>query len=348
MTLKTLGQKNALTDAGVLGGIWLLSLALIAVTKDTPHLDIGEVVYSINRGIMAIALIYVLIPVLYKRRRFFSFVLSLIAWFFLFGSIEEVFIESLFFPDSRGRNDWSLWSLYDFFIEAIPLLSSMVIAKLALDQSRVTADLKSIKNEQIQSELNFLRSQINPHILFNVLNNIYSYVLTSNPQAPDMVLKLSNLLRYTLYDCASDHVLLRKEIGSLKDYIALQGMALEERGQVTLDIEGEPEQKCVAPFILVTLVENCFKHSLDTQSQKIDIQVHIHIDEEGVTMRTQNSFVSETRLQTEGLQEKGIGLANIRRRLDLLFGNAYRLRSHVADGIFHTYLAMPLISEKTG
>lgn len=344
--LKSKWPEKLLIDIAVLGGIWCLSLAFVFVSKGRPHLHADEIASSVNHGLMALALIYVLSPRFLGRGYNIAFVLAVAALFVVFGSFEEAVLEPLFDPEDRGRHGWSADGVYDFLTESVPLVALMFIAKLVIDQRRAQEALERLRNEQIESELKFLRSQINPHILFNGLNNIFSYALTSHPQTPDMLLKLSDFLRYTLYECASDSVPLEQELATVRNYVALQEMGLEGRGQVTFDIQGSLQHKSVIPFVLITLIENCFKHSLDTQTDSIRIAIFILVEDTHIEMNTENTFIRDTRSAQDGVQEKGVGLGNVRRRLELLFPNRYILEANDDNTLFRTRLRMPLIVEQ--
>lgn len=108
-----------------------------------------------------------------------------------------------------------------------------------------------------ESRMQFLKSQINPHFLFNNLNNLYAYALENSPKTPKIILELSALLRYMLYDCQADYVPLAKEIKCLNDFINLQELQIENRGTIEFNISGKAENQLVAPLILIVFIENC-------------------------------------------------------------------------------------------
>lgn len=345
-------QKYQVTDKLILMLIWILSIVLIAFSKEPsylhpgeleyPHLHLGEIVHSVNRGILAAFVLYFLLPRYFQTGRYFLFAGFLALSFFVLGLFEEGILRPLIFAEMDEVKYCTSDGLYKFVLEPLPLLGFMFFVKLTWEYRETQQKLITTEKEKIESELKFLRSQINPHILFNALNNIYSHSLTRSGMAPDMLLKLSNFLRYTLYECGSDLVLLERELQSLEDYVTLQKMGLEGRGQVSMSISGACKDRLVPPFVLITLVENCFKHSLDTQEKNIRIEVDIVINDDQLTLKTCNTYDRERRLANEGIKEQGVGIANVRRRLELLCSGSFSLRDRTNKGVFELELKMPL------
>lgn len=329
-------------DILVFLGIWGASMAFVAVSKEPVHLHMGEVAYSLSRGVLACLVFFVLIPKLWSQRRYLSFCLVLVFLLFVFGSLEEGVLEPAFFPESRGREGWSWIGVHRFVFEMAPLLGAVLIAKLALDQRRSQVSLERLRAETQAHELRFLKSQINPHMLFNTLNNIYAYVLTADERAPSMVKRLADFLRYVLYEATAEALPLQKDIAALNHFLTLQEMAIKDRGKVMFTSEGRPEGKWVLPLMLAHVVENCFKHSLDSQTRDIVIDIKLQIHPSELLLTTKNSYREGETNRDGNIREKGIGLANLRRRLALQFGEDFHLETARADGFFHTALRMPL------
>lgn len=335
--------RHAHADKGILILIWLLSIVLIAFSKEQPHLHPGELAYSISRGILAIIVLYYLLPQYFQKGRYIVFAGLLLVSFFIFGSFEEGILEPTFFPDTRGIEKWTFFGVYIFTLQSLPLIGFMLFFKLAWEYRDTQDRLAALQNEKTESQLSFLRSQINPHILFNALNNIYSYSVTDVEKTPEMLVKLSDLLRYTLYECSSERVSLEQELNALHNYIRLQELGLEDRGTVTCEITGDRRGKYILPYVLITLVENCFKHSLDTQHTGIVIAIRIHMEDTAIRLVTRNSFNKDGRGDNEGIKEKGLGLSNVRQRLELLCGSSFSLdQTTDTDNMYSVSLTMPL------
>lgn len=345
-------KKLHITDKHLLAVVWLLSTILIIFSADPQNAEarsttdletyLGPWVHSINRGALAVAVIYFLLPKYFYKGRYLLFAILLAATFFIFGSIEEGILELIFFPDTKGIDKWTLPGIYVFVSQSLTLLAIMLAVKLAWDYRLTQEKLILLQAEKVESELKFLRSQINPHILFNALNNIYSHSLTNSGLAPDMLLKLSDLLRYTLYECSDKRASLDRELKCLENYVALQEMGLEGRGSVSLRIKGNSKGKFILPFVFITLVENCFKHSFDTQEGDILIDIHIVIEDTALTLTTKNSFNPDNRTGAEAKTEKGLGVANVKRRLELIYEDQFSLDYGPEDNFFILKLRLPL------
>ena len=186
-------------------------------------------------------------------------------------------------------------------------------------------ETQKLKNELIHqrqaSELALLRSQINPHFLFNTLNNIYSLVYHKSAEAPEAVMKFSSIMRYVLYDAPSEKVLLEKEIEYLRSYIELQELRFKKPGLVSLNIEGATEGITIAPMLLITFVENAFKHGCKNRQPGIVITLKM---ENGDIRFEVCNYINRNKKTLEELYS-GIGLSNLKRRLELIYAGKYNL-----------------------
>lgn len=176
-------------------------------------------------------------------------------------------------------------------------------------------------NQRQASELALLRSQVNPHFLFNTLNNIYSLVYKKSDEAPAAVMKLSSIMRYMFYDATSDKVPLEKEIEYLKSFIELQKLRIKNPDFVSLHIEGNAEGHSIAPMLLISFIENAFKHG--SRKQQPGIIVRLLALKDGINFEVIN-YLKKTTL-SQNKYESGIGLINIRRRLELMYPDKHNL-----------------------
>jgi len=198
-----------------------------------------------------------------------------------------------------------------------------------------------LEKEKVESELKFLKSQINPHVLFNNLNNIYSLALEQSEQVPKMILKLSQLMRYMLYDSNEQYVMLEKEMEYLRDFIELQKLRLDESALITLHIEGNTENKKIPPLLLITFVENSFKHSMKTTDKHIEIIIRLEIKGSKLHFHTANTYSESEDDYTNG-KRGGIGLKNVTKRLDLIYGDNYQLKFYPNTEYYHVTLELEL------
>ncbi len=196
-----------------------------------------------------------------------------------------------------------------------------------------TLVLNTFKKEQLekqaaQAELYYLKAQINPHFLFNTLNNIHTLVYKQAPAAPEAVMRLASLMRYMIYESNADKVPLSREIDYLQDYISLQQLRYTEYPIVTLEIVGDVNSVFIAPLLFVHFMENAYKHS-HSRLKRGDITVTIEITENTLIFNIQNP-VAPKQLMTED-EPGGIGFANITKRLQLLYPETHSLEISTSD-----------------
>ncbi|MBL7817462.1 MAG: histidine kinase [Saprospiraceae bacterium] len=180
--------------------------------------------------------------------------------------------------------------------------------------------LQSIENDKLSAELAHLKAQINPHFLFNTLNGIYSLVIKNDKKAGESVLKLSELMRYILQDAQKTHVPLDKEISFINSYIALQKQRLTEYMALNYTLEGVTSGKKIAPLLLITFIENAFKHGINPDEDCV-IDIHIHIGTNDLLLKVFNKKVPLAPNQWSS----GIGLANVKERLQMLYATKHNL-----------------------
>lgn len=198
---------------------------------------------------------------------------------------------------------------------------------------------KELENQKLQAELSFLKMQVNPHFLFNALNNIYSLaVMEKSKKTGDSIMKLSDLMRYVLYEKEDDQnkVSLNKEIRHINSYIDLEKLRHPGDIYINFSIEGETDDKRIAPLLLFPLIENACKHGILTESDK-PVNIQIKITDHKLDFSIENYTNSY-------LKDKvgGIGIPNVQKRLDLLYGNSYTLDIKNSNEKFLVNLHLPL------
>lgn len=251
--------------------------------------------------------------------------------------MEEFVIEKWYFPDSRGVGFPGVMFSLGQVLPVMVILSGFKFAWDALRNQRKVEELKAIIKE---GELTFLKSQINPHFLFNNLNNLYSYAVVKSSKTPEIILELSSVLRYMLYECKEASVPLSKEIEHLRNFTRLYEMQIEERGKVSFEAPEQISGFVIAPLILNVFIENAFKHSQSGQSEQIVIDIRLTISEGGkLIFVCQNNYKGDNVDANAG---KGIGLSNVRKRLDLLYHDAHELEIQQTDSMYKVTLEMVL------
>ncbi len=211
--------------------------------------------------------------------------------------------------------------------------------KVTEDWYKMDRKRKEIENEKLTTELNLLKSQINPHFFFNTLNNIYSLAIRKSERTSEAIVKLSQLMRYIIYDTDKDKVPLDKEIDYLKNYIELEKLRLQQNVTVNFEVKGNSSDKLIEPLLLLPFVENAFKHGVH-QTEPCDIIIRIIIDGR-LTLYVENPLQSQNNSRGQN-SSQGFGWQNAERRLHLLYGKNYKLETEISNGIFKVILKLNL------
>ena len=195
------------------------------------------------------------------------------------------------------------------------------------------------QQEKTTAELQLLKAQVHPHFLFNTLNNIYSFSLDNSPKTPELILKLSSLLSYMLYDCKTDEVRLEKEIEIMKNYLDLEKERYGNKIEISWNVTGDTKDKFIAPLLLLPFLENAFKHGASEQIEKPWLGVDISVKNDTILYKIVNS-------KNENVQESknGIGINNVKKRLELLYQGKYELKIN-DEGNFYVVSLMLILSD---
>ena len=307
--------------------------------------DIGriDIIYTAVFHLPLVAGVYANLlygmPVFLRRRRYPAYAafivvllgLTVIANRLLFNYVIDFLAPGYFFV-----SDLSWQELLEFEVVYIGLtmLIRLSGAWFALQESRNR--LIRMEKEKAATELAFLKGQINPHFLFNSLNNIYGLVLKKDSMAPSSLLKLSSVMRYMIYESNGDRVPLEKEIAYIEDYIELQRLRVPDASGIVFDVEGDAAGRFVAPLVFVVFIENAFKHG---GGHSIYVGLRIHGDR--VELQVTNGKVAID--DVDPPQFSGLGIANVRRRLDLLYPDKYGLTVEDRPSSYTVHLHIPFI-----
>lgn len=195
-----------------------------------------------------------------------------------------------------------------------------------------------IMQEQKESELQLLKSQLSPHFLFNVLNNLYGLSLKHDEKVSSMLLKLSSLLRYSLYDTNKNFVPLQNELSCIENYIELEKMRIGERLLLDINIlKQNIDEVVIAPMLLMVFVENAFKHSKNTYHKNVKIKIHFQFVDDLIELVVKNNISDEAKTQTD-IDNSGIGLSVTKKRLELLYRDKYSLQTSSEEGFYEIIL----------
>lgn len=305
--------------------------------KNEPSIQEYKIVAFLNYALGAFVINYILLPRFFYTKKYLLFFLSLAVIITAIIMIEEIVIENIYYPDTRGKRfPGIIYSLLD----VMPVIMILAGFKFAWDASKKQLEVDELRSSVRESELQFLKSQINPHFLFNNLNNLYSYAMTQSPKTPSIILELSSVLRYMLYDCKEEFVALPKEIEHLKNFTKLNELQIEERGKVSFRTSTIKSGYRIAPLILTVFIENAFKHSTASQAKDIAIDIDIRVSNQGMLeFECKNSFRPVA--NTDKLSN-GIGLKNVKKRLQLLYPDVHELAIDDSANSYRVHLKMKL------
>jgi LytS/YehU family sensor histidine kinase len=248
----------------------------------------------------------------------------------------QLLIPFLKFHNYFGNTPGWYWYIQNCILFSYKACLLGLIAYFIAISQKIEKEKQEAEREKIRAELSFLRSQVNPHFLFNTINDIYSLVYQKSDLAPDALLKLSGILRYMLDEGNRDQVPLQKELTYLEDYIALQRIGLKDQLQLEVQTSGLPGSLQIASLLLIPFVENIFKHGMLTDPQH---PAKLRIEIEGTMLKLEAA--NAVRLQQKDAV-KGIGLHNVERRLQLLYPGKHTFERKDEDGYFYCSLTLQL------
>ncbi len=224
------------------------------------------------------------------------------------------------------HQDFNIWDnfkarVYDNFIPHVLLVSTGAAFKILTDYAKAQRRIGEMAKEKAEAELNFLKQQINPHFLFNSLNSVYFLIDKTNDEARDALHRFSEMLRYQLYECNGEKIPVEKEMDYLNDYVRLQQLRKGKNYEVTFNQSEDVKEFFIEPLLLIPFVENSFKHLSHFEKEKNE--VHIDVTRDNRLMNFKVSNTTNGKVANE--RNNGIGLANVKRRLELLYPKKHKL-----------------------
>ncbi len=215
--------------------------------------------------------------------------------------------------------------------------SSLYIVKLLFKNQH---NLSTLETEKLKLELTHLKAQVQPHFFFNTLNNMYSLSVQNSPKTPQMINDLSSIMRYVLYDTRNERVPLKQEIDFINSYISLENLRHQETNIIDFSIQGNINSVEIEPLLLLPLIENTFKHSLHKNIFHKWVKLILTVDNDELIFQTSNPKNPQN--ETYDKLRSGIGLINVKKRLELLYPNKHELVTHQDDDNFTVTLILQL------
>jgi len=301
--------------------------------------------------VAALFTVHVLIKRVYLKDRkqlfWIGFILSAVAIILLRRAYNYYYTYPLYYP--QGQNTASFWFPAKLVIEGmntyliVALYAMFYFIKAWYEQQRRA---ETLQKDKIQAELELLKSQVHPHFIFNTLNNIYSLALKKSPQTPDLIYRLSGFLDYNLYDSKLKAIPVSKELEYINNYIELEKIRFGDRLDVSINTYNSPEGFTVSPMLLLPLVENCFKHGINSDTGACWIRIDLSIQKDWLVVKIENSYVAEMpangiHVNGNGMLRNGygngIGLENVKRRLEILYPGRHEFSTMCEN---HSYLVV--------
>lgn len=336
-------QKLLLSSSWIRHGLyWMLTLLIqsVATLRLLETVATNQIEYLFGNLLIQMVFAYAAYSIYKIAFRLNSLLLFIVA------------IPVLSYPNAIALHWWQLHiyphspladeTMY-FYPASLMLQLFFVTLKFAKDLYVWQQEEFARKQEQAESELNFLKAQISPHFLFNTLNNLYGHAVTKSDLLPDMMLRLSDLLRYTIYETSKPLVPLHDELDYIRNYIALEKMRLSDKSHVKFDLPDNVDMSLqIAPLLLISFVENAFKHSRHSLSNMLYINGTVKIEGKRLILQIENSYNPEIKKENVIKRDGGIGMDNVSKRLKLLYENKHRLTNERTDSIYKLKLQLDL------
>jgi sensor histidine kinase YesM len=328
--------------------LWLLFFAgwYFMRIEDFPDEAVAAKITLVKVAVLAILVYitnYLLIPTLLYKKKYLLFAGTVILLVSLFGILKIYLIMQLLQPYySRPLLVFDQFKerIYDNLIPLFLLVSTGAALKFIMVYLLAEKRLATISKEKAEAELQYLRSQVNPHFVFNTLNSIYFQIEKTNIEARQTLLQFSDLLRYQLYECNADTIPVEKEMNYLRDYVRLQEKRKDEHYQVQWCCSPTVKNFQIVPLLIMPLVENAFKHISHHEQKSNTISIEADKKEHNFCIKISNT-VEEGGVTTE-LKYGGIGLKNVRRRLELLYPGKHRLDITCENGLHSVNLQLTI------
>ncbi|MFH5831326.1 sensor histidine kinase [Halalkalibaculum sp. DA384] len=321
--------------------LWLLYLIApieLDMSDNDLDLDVSEVAMVCYYMLLVGINNFLLIPRFLSQGRAYLYLGLILATLLLFSFVDDTMMEFLFQGDDDLSWGWS--GVRNSFFQMGILTIFFGSFKLLWDYQTQKQRMNALEKERVESELKFLKSQINPHVLFNHLNSIYYYTMEKSEKVPEMVLKLSDVMRYMLYEANEKFVPLEKEIEYIENFIELEKIRHEGQGRVIFNVDGRIDGKRIAPLLLISFIENSFKHSHQTKTDDILIIINIGVEGDWLNFTAVNNWSDIDQENLEG--ESGIGLPNVKKRLALLYPDQHSLQINKDGELFIVHMRIKL------
>ena len=283
-----------------------------------------------------------LFPKFLKTNKLFTYLAFLVLLVVIATPI-EVMLHFLFLENNNSFSEvFTIESNSKVFLGSFFVGFSSSIYKIINDWMEHQRERIDLQRQNLTSELKYLKTQINPHFFFNTLNSLYALTLKKSDKAPEIVLKLSEMMRYMLYESNERLIELNQEINYVKNYLELEKLRHGDHIKVDLKIEGDANGLKIAPLLFIPFLENCFKHGIDHEIKSGYVEISIKIDNDDLSLDVKNSLPNDRKENSSKKKVGGIGLTNVRRRLNILYPKKHKLDINKTEKEFIVMLQLQL------
>lgn len=308
----------------------------------------NDYVYSLKTNIIGFPIhmtlcylnIYVFMPFFIFRKKYFTYVIVTLSAIFLMVVIKFYLTYFLISPEvwpegPKIIDRITLNYTIDMMFGELYVMTFVTAIKITMDLLKEHKRLNDLEKLQLETELQFLRTQVSPHFFLNTLNNIYALTLEKSSKAPKVIIKLSELMKYMLYETKVKRLSLEKEILSIQNYLDLERIRSGEKLEIEMEISGEIANKTIAPMIILSFVENAFKHGVNKSIKPVTVKINFNIEGDFLYFSITNPKPAVTEFNRTKKTSGGIGLENVKKRLALGYkSNEYKLTIKDQKDIF--------------
>jgi sensor histidine kinase YesM len=294
--------------------------------------------------------LYFLIPRFLLTKQYFAYAISLFSAMLLAGTAQYLvvyhFLYPIYFPEYLADGYWNIYKFIKYGIGLNTVILVTTVIKILKYWYKDQQTAQELSREKLEAELKLLKGQIHPHFLFNTLNNLYSLTLKKSDCAPEIVLKLSELMNYMLYEASATQVALTKEIQYIQNYLTLEKIRYADRVEINLNQRGQLSSYQIAPMLLLPFVENSFKHGVSGEIEKAWVSIDLSVKDNWLTYKVENTKSNDKGYAKRDYAE-GIGLKNLQRRLEIIYPNRHELKIFAEESTYLAILKVQLESPLT-
>jgi len=327
---------------------WTLSIfVLLLVFSTSGEIGVIDIIYTVIFHFTLIPLVYLnfnfATPKFFLQKKTFIYLLVLITAIVFFSVINEMLFSryaDVLFPGYYFVSYFSLRDVIIIHFIYVIISTLVVLSGSWFREMEQKKKMIELEKENIHTELQMLKNQVNPHFFFNTLQNLYALSLKKSDQLPEMILKLSELMRYVIYEANAPAIKIGEEIRFINNYLELQKLRLPGNPNLKFEVIGDPGQIEIPPLLFIHLIENCFKHGLKGEVKNTYANISLEMDRNFLIFKTENNVRHNTKNEME--KDSGMGIENLKRRLELNYPHKYDFKITEGKTTFEVYLKIDL------